>query len=266
MIEIVKEKCIGCGKCVNDCFPENIILVDGKAEIKGKCMECGHCFAVCPMNAVHMSGYELTEVIEFNENKSEVDSSALLEIIKSRRSIRNYKKLSVPPEKIELILEGGRFSPTGGNMQDVQYIVIQDNLDIVKEMVWEGLNKILNEPLESDVILNKYRNRLQYLWKQYQSDPQKDRLFFDAPVLLIIRSASHLNGGLAAANIELMAHAQGLGALYSGFIQTILNYNPEICDYLDIKANEICACMLMGYPNIRFYRSVPRKTIQIKWM
>ena len=40
------------------------------------------------------------------------------------------------------ILQAGRFTPTGGNIQDVHYIFIQDNLETFKKMIWDGLNTI----------------------------------------------------------------------------------------------------------------------------
>ena len=52
MIHIDSEKCIGCGACVADCFPEALALENGKAILKGTCIECGHCFAVCPSDAI----------------------------------------------------------------------------------------------------------------------------------------------------------------------------------------------------------------------
>ncbi|MFH1657493.1 MAG: 4Fe-4S binding protein [bacterium] len=54
MPKVDKEKCIGCGTCVQTC-PNNAIKVgeDGKAEIdQEKCQNCGRCVEVCPMQAI----------------------------------------------------------------------------------------------------------------------------------------------------------------------------------------------------------------------
>jgi len=62
-MKIDTEKCIGCGQCVKDCFPNDIKIVDGKASIKNiTCIRCGHCIAVCPKNAVSTDEYNMEDV------------------------------------------------------------------------------------------------------------------------------------------------------------------------------------------------------------
>ena len=52
MVIIDQEKCIGCGRCVEDCSVRNLQLQDTKAQVKKECFQCGHCVAICPQNAV----------------------------------------------------------------------------------------------------------------------------------------------------------------------------------------------------------------------
>ena len=190
----------------------------------------------------------------------------MLNFIKSRRSIRNYKDKKIPTQTMEHILQAGRFTPTGGNIQDVHYIFIQDNLETLKKMVWDGLNTILTDPERVNSIQERYRIILQNLWEAYSNGTGEDRLFFNSPALLIVNSNSALNGGLASSNIELMANSEGLGVLYSGFIQMALSINPAACEYLNITPDQIKSCMLIGYPNVSYRRTVPRKPTSIQWM
>ena len=51
--KIDKDKCVGCGACVDTC-PMGCISIgdDGKAEIDASiCISCGSCRAVCPVEA-----------------------------------------------------------------------------------------------------------------------------------------------------------------------------------------------------------------------
>jgi len=50
----------------------------------------------------------------------------LLEVIKSRRSIREYTTKAVPEEHIRLILEAARWAPSGANTQPWEFIIIRD--------------------------------------------------------------------------------------------------------------------------------------------
>ncbi|WP_196595955.1 ATP-binding protein [Pectinatus frisingensis] len=54
IIKIDKEKCNGCGICVNACHEGAIGLVDGKAQLMYEhyCDGLGDCLPACPMNAI----------------------------------------------------------------------------------------------------------------------------------------------------------------------------------------------------------------------
>lgn len=53
MYEIDKEKCDGCGTCVDACPSEAITIVDEKAVInEEECVECGTCVEECPNEAI----------------------------------------------------------------------------------------------------------------------------------------------------------------------------------------------------------------------
>jgi len=50
----------------------------------------------------------------------------VLEAIRTRRSIRNYKKDPIPQEVLEQVLEAGRWAPSASNMQPWEFITFTD--------------------------------------------------------------------------------------------------------------------------------------------
>jgi Fe-S-cluster-containing hydrogenase component 2 len=53
MFQVDKEKCVGCGVCVDVCPTEAISIEEGKAIINNQCMDCGRCVRACPEGAIH---------------------------------------------------------------------------------------------------------------------------------------------------------------------------------------------------------------------
>lgn len=266
------EKCIGCRKCVNDCLTRTIELVNGKAKIHNRnCVKCGHCIAICPMEAVSTDAYNMQEVKIYNKENFDIDSDNFLNSIKFRRTIRNFKDKKVEKEKIIKIIEAGRYTQTGGNSQDVSYTVIRDNIQHLKGLTIEGLKNvgkaILSEPNFETNPLKVYVNVWIKMYEEYQKNPKgDDRLFFNAPVLIVVTAASVVNGSLASGNMKIMAESLGLGAMFCGSVARAVQGNGKIRDFIGVKdGKEIVACMVIGYPNVRYLRTVPRKEAEIEW-
>ncbi len=52
-VKIDKEKCNGCGPCVDACPVEAIEIVDNVAVVdEDACTECGACIEACPNGAI----------------------------------------------------------------------------------------------------------------------------------------------------------------------------------------------------------------------
>ena len=54
-----------------------------------------------------------------------MDIDHLINLLKSRRSIRAYKPDPIPDEFIQKIIEAARWAPSGGNSQPWEFIVIK---------------------------------------------------------------------------------------------------------------------------------------------
>jgi formate hydrogenlyase subunit 6/NADH:ubiquinone oxidoreductase subunit I len=159
-LSLSEEKCNGCGRCVEAC-PVQLLMVDEKKAQSNqrydvfRCLTCQNCMAVCPQGALNIEGdYRVPKGFwrnahlfsggktapaplgksrgeKFEEYEDELTETE--RVIYRRRSNRLYKKKQVAPELIERIIEAGRFAPSAGNNQPWKFIVIQ-NPELLQEI------------------------------------------------------------------------------------------------------------------------------------
>ena len=53
-VKVDKEKCTGCGICVEACSVDAIKIEKDKAVISDECVECGVCVNECPNEAISL--------------------------------------------------------------------------------------------------------------------------------------------------------------------------------------------------------------------
>ena len=84
--------------------------------------------------------------------------------------------------------------------------------------------------------------------------------------MISVTSERPVDGGLALANMELMAHALGLGALYCGFATRAIDTDPELREYFGVtETRHIDSCLIIGHTDLKFYRTAPRNPARAEW-
>ncbi len=257
MVVINEEKCIGCGKCAADCISGTIRIREGKAKARQGCLLCGHCLAVCPADAVQIEEYEDT-VRTYNSSSFDISEENMLNAIMFRRSIRNYTDKKIGKEQLEKLIMAGSHTATAKNRQEIGYIFVQDHLDQLKEQVFQGLGRLIEEQPEHPEI-----KTLKRFYKGRKSRPEEEMLFRNAPAVLYLTGDHLIDGGLAAQNIELMAASMGMGVLFNGYLTRITEILPEVKEFLKAEDKNILICMLVGYPAVRYERTAPRKQPEV---
>lgn len=255
------EKCTGCGACVKDCPGSAIVISDGKASVRKPCITCGHCAAVCPAGAVSIPEYDMADVEEYDKDAFTVSPENFLHAVKFRRSIRNYRPEALKTEMLERIIEAGRYTATAKNLQACTFVAVQTRLPEFKELFWSEFPFILHVLEETKP---EYVRGFTRFYEKWKTNPADDTFFFNAPCLLVIAADNPLDGGLAAANIENMAVAEGAGALYSGYLQRTIAADPKLLDWLGLKGRTLACCMLLGYPAVKYKRTAPRRAGDIR--
>lgn len=271
MMKVNTDKCVGCSQCIKDCPVRDIELVEGKARVKNEtCLKCGHCIAVCPKNAVTTDEYDMEEVKAYSKDEFEIESDKLMNFIKFRRSVRRFKNQSIEKEKLEKIIDAGRFTQTGTNAQDVAYTVVTEGIDELKNMAFDSLKKsaenILGNLTPENEKYKKYAQMWLNMYNAFKADAKNDSLFFNAPAVIVVTANSQVDGALASSNMELMADAASLGTFFSGFFVFAAGGNKEIKDFIGVKEGKaIVTCMVLGYPDVKYLRTVPRKKADVLW-
>jgi len=147
-------------------------------------------------------------------------ASLLLNLIRSRRSIRRFRSNSIPREYLDMILEAARWAPSAGNRQPWRFIIVSDmnTLEKIGEIYQDmraadikGVSSTSNyyKAISERVRTNFYRNI-------FKTAPLCIAVCADAEQSFHSRTWA-MDCAIATQNMLLMAHALGLGSVIIDF-------------------------------------------------
>lgn len=258
MITIDKERCRGDALCVRVCPASCLRMRNGKAApvpLAGRaCLGCGQCMAVCPEQAVSLAVYGEKKAVPAPSLPDFAVSSAL---IRSRRSVRHYKRKPVPRDVMLKALETARYAPTGKNRQDVKWIVLDDSARI-REL--------------SGMVIDVMRTMpgLERLVASF--DKGEDPILREAPCVVFAHAStdyelSQADCAVAVGYLDLVLHSMGIGSCWAGFAMGIASGSPEIRAFFGIEeGRNVYAGLMCGYPAVSYHAIPPRKDPDITWI
>lgn len=144
----------------------------------------------------------------------------ILNLLKSRRSVRIYQDKPVPHDLLLQILEAGRWAPTGANLQPWHFIVVTD----------PETRKEIGKVARFFFIKSSHVEK--------------------APVVLVLGfdtqkgKYGRYDATLAGGNMMTMATSLGLGTCWIGAFE-----EPRVKEILEIPKNiDVIALITLGYP------------------
>ena len=266
--KVRREICVQCGLCAKDC-PVNIIdLKTGYPRIgadkESNCIKCQHCLAICPTAALSILGKSPNRSRSIKRDFP--DPYQMETLIKGRRSVRHYQDENLDPELIKRALDVAWQAPTGVNMRQVHFFVIddKDNLAVLRNEAYRGLEELIARgQLPED---KAFFTGFVRAWKEKGVDV----LFRGAPHLVV---ASAPSGGpsplpdclIALSYFELFAQSLDIGTLWNGLVKwTINDLVPELRTRLHIPEDHLVGyAMAFGKPAVQYQRTIEKGSANI---
>jgi len=271
LLTVDHEKCKRDGICIAEC-PAAIIefkekdafptLIDGGEEF---CISCGHCVAICPDGA-------MSHAIMESENCPPVQHEWFLKpeqmehLLRSRRSIRTYKKERVDRQVLVQLIDVARFAPSGHNLQPVEWRVIHDSGEVrqLAGFVIDWMRSLIKA--ESPLASSMHLDRLVAAWGVGQ-----DRVCRSAPHVIVAHAHKKNRAAPAACTIaltylELAAFAFGLGACWGGYFNAAATNWAPMQEALRFPEDHVSfGAMMVGYPKFKYQRLPLRNEAKITW-
>jgi nitroreductase/NAD-dependent dihydropyrimidine dehydrogenase PreA subunit len=248
-INIWYDRCNSCGLCVKVCKDFSLIMDKGKPVVSDTplfgCVACGQCMAVCPKNAIEISGREMTsnDRIDLSEMKNKPNYEMLKNLMIGRRSIRDFKDKDVEEELIEKIIDAAVSAPMGIPPSDVRLTVFKGK-EKVREFSFDVIDyfgKISWVFSPAFIWLWRFFGKEAYLVMKSFGQPlvnfmtkskekQENYLLYDAPLAIYFSASAYCDPAdpyIPATYAMLAAESLGLGSCMIGSIHPTIQYGAN---------------------------------------
>jgi len=278
-------KCTLCKACVATC-PSDMVRLKRHAIRIGRvgCIRCGHCIAVCPEGAIADEEATSPPLPLAGETPAPPTLRALFQ---RRRSVRRYAPKPVPRALLDDILDVARWAPTAANGQPQEYVVVES--PEAKRALRERIEAYYVAFAEAMADSEHREERLLALGVNPDEarhphveaavpalvkhvEAGRDRLFFDAPVVIVVHADAAAvmpdsACGLATMSLILMAEAHGLGTCLTGYATDALRLLPEARAALGLPVgNQVHQVIVLGWPVEGFRRVPERDPVKASWL
>lgn len=285
---IDREKCTGCGLCVQVCPSRTISIIDNKALVTGdRSLNCGHCAAVCPVNAVQVAAiddsafdFETFQIENHWLPPGKYNTQELVRLMHSRRSCRNFSDRPVDRRLLEDLVKTGISAPSGTNSQKWTFTILPSRTALMElgrqiGRFFHRLNRLAAKPWLRRLLKAIGKPQLDQYYRDYYDSVQeglteweqngRDRLFHGASAGIVVGSRPGAScpmedAMLATGNMLLAAHSMGLGTCLVGFAVSAMGKDASIKQFIGIPEEEtVYSVIALGYPAETYQRLAGRK-------
>ncbi len=256
MIRIDRERCTVCGLCAEVCPLLCFRAEDGVMQTRHEeyCMRCGQCTAICPSAAVSLEGAPADSLREL---KPFIPFEDFDNLARGRRSVRAFKDAPVPREVLLRALDCARYAPTGKNLENVTWLVIEGKA---------RLRKI------ADAVVDLFRADERMAGVVRAHDAGGDPIFRDAPCAVFALADSKYdlsacNCDIAVSYLELALPTLGLGTCWAGFAMRAAISSPEVrAAFGAPEGLTPFAGLMVGLPKLKYSRIPARRELRVTWL
>ena len=284
-IRVNKEKCIGCGKCVEVCKDFSLILKDNKANISDNpafgCIGCGHCMAICPTSAIQIFGRTISPkdlyILPSVDNAANFDQ--LIGLFKRRRSIREFLNIPVEPEIIEKVLDAAKTSPMGLPPSDVNVLILDskektrkfavDFCEYLKKMRWLVSTWFLTfmRPFWGKENAETFNGFVKPMFDVYIKNMEEgiNLINYDAPLAMYFYGSPYTDPAdpiVAATTAMYAAESLGLGTCMLGAVHPLIQNGRKARKFREIHGIKYTSreglFVIFGYSRIEYKKGIKR--------
>jgi len=258
MIHFDHSKCTHCGLCASNCSVHAIVEKNGAYQCSNMfCFHCNQCVAICPTGAI--TAEDMEPAISYDKATFDLSPDTLLNALRFRRSIRRFTGEKLTDQELHMLLEAGRCAPTSSNTQSLHFTVLDRDFELMRPKIWASFGKMCEQNGQTGLLRRYHR----YL----EAPDQPDTMFYGATQMIAVSSCRPIDGALGLANMELMCHAMGLGALYCGFATRAITFDEELREYFSLneEGRHLDGCLIVGRTQLQFYRTAPRNPANVNW-